>query len=100
VTLTSSVRAPISSVRIPAKNLSFAFTTTFVCSRVLKPSRLTRSAYESGRTIGRTNRPSSSVVVVVVAPWVRLVNATVAPASAPPCVSTTEPKIDALAVCA
>ncbi len=43
VTLTSSATTPTSSVRIPAENLSFAFTTTFVRSSVLNPSRLTRS---------------------------------------------------------
>ena len=43
VTLTCSATTPTSSVRTPAKNLSLAFTTTFVRSSVLKPSRLTRS---------------------------------------------------------
>ena len=42
-TLTSSVSAPTSSVRMPAENLSFALTTTFVRSRVLKPCTLTLS---------------------------------------------------------
>jgi len=43
VTLTSSVTPPISIINAPVESLSFAFTTTFVRSDVLKPSSVARS---------------------------------------------------------
>ena len=42
-TLISSVISPTCSVRTPVESLSFALTTTFVRSRVLKPCRVTLS---------------------------------------------------------
>jgi hypothetical protein len=57
VTLMLSCSEPTSSMSVPADNRSFAFTTRFVCSSVLNPSRVARRMYESGRTIGKTNRP-------------------------------------------
>ena len=80
------------------KNRSFALTCTVVRSSVLKPCMLTRSTYSSGRTIGKTKRPSASVVAVRVLACVLLVSATVAPGRTPPWASFTWPATDALVV--
>ncbi|MGD8896789.1 MAG: hypothetical protein PVJ73_12205, partial [Acidobacteriota bacterium] len=55
--------------------------------------------YLSGRTIGKTNRPRSLVIVVSALPCVRLVSVTVAPGRTPPWESCTVPDTDALVVC-
>src|SRR6185503_303671 len=54
----------------------------------------------SGRTMGKTKRPSLSVVAVYVLPCVRLVRVTVAPGSTPDWASLTDPEMEALVVCA
>ena len=83
---------------MPAKNRSFALTCTVVRSSVLKPCMLTRSTYSSGRTIGKTKRPSASVIAVRVLACVLLVSVTVAAGRTPPWASFTWPDTDALVV--
>jgi hypothetical protein len=98
VTLTLSVRAPTSSTSVPADSLSFALTTRLVCSRVLNPSSVAFSTYESGRTIAKTKRPSASVTTVATSPCDLLVSVTVTPGITPCDESTTVPVTDALVV--
>ncbi len=99
-TETSSEMFPISSVMVPAVKRSLAPTTTLVRSRTLKPCRLTRREYVSGRTMANVKRPAVSVVVLSALPCVRLFSVTAAPGRTAPCWSITEPVTEAVVVCA
>ena len=99
-TVTCSVSPPMSSVSAPVDSLSFAFTIRLVRCSVLNPCSAAWREYVSGRTMGKTKRPPSSVTAVSTLPCVPLVIVTVTPGRTPPCESWTDPETDALVVCA